>query len=130
MLDRVVELTVTADDVIPFAVELDRGATAFRRIEQRRQDLRAELDGAFMHLYDLDREETVHILNSFGIVQRREQIRFGEFRTKRLTLERYDAMAEAIRTGDSYQTILDPPPGDGPRNPARMDAKAEGHGHA
>ena len=43
---------------------------------------------------------------------------FGEFRTKRLILERYDAMAEAMRTGVPYQTILDPPPGHGPRHPA------------
>ena len=46
---------------------------------------------------------------------------FGEFRTKRLILERYDAMAEAIRTGVPYQTILDPPPGHGPRHPARAN---------
>ena len=31
----------------------------------------------------------------------------------------FDAMAEATRTGTSYQTILDPPPGHGPRHLAR-----------
>ena len=30
---------------------------------------------------------------------------------KRVILEIYDAMAEAIRTGQPYQTRLDPPPG-------------------
>ena len=31
---------------------------------------------------------------------------------KRVILERYNAMAEAMKTGRPYQTILDPPPAD------------------
>ena len=67
-------------------------------------------------------------MDSFDALRRREEKpqNFGEFRTKRLILERYDAMAEAIRIGKPYQTILDPPPGHGPRHPAR----ASGDGHA
>ena len=34
----------------------------------------------------------------------------GEYRTKRVILDIYDAMAEASRTGRPYQTRLDPPP--------------------
>jgi hypothetical protein len=34
----------------------------------------------------------------------------GEFRMKRLALERYDAMAEATSTGIPFRTVLDPPP--------------------
>ena len=41
----------------------------------------------------------------------RDGNRFGEYRTKRVILEIYDAMAEAVRTGRPYQTLLDPPPG-------------------
>ena len=37
---------------------------------------------------------------------------YGEYRTKRVILEIYEAMAEAIRTGQQYQTRLDPPPAD------------------
>lgn len=36
----------------------------------------------------------------------------GEYRTQRVILEIYDAMAEAMRTGKPYQTRLDPPPAD------------------
>ena len=63
-------------------------------------------------------------MDSFDALRRREEKpqNFGEFRTKRLILERYDAMAEAIRTGRPYQTILDPPPGHGPRHPARTES--------
>ena len=60
-------------------------------------------------------------MNSFEALRRREEKPqyFGEFRTKRLILDRYDRMSEAIRTGEPYQTVLDPPPGHGPRHPAR-----------
>ncbi|MGH3182752.1 MAG: hypothetical protein ACRDOE_12730, partial [Streptosporangiaceae bacterium] len=73
------------------------------------------------HLYGLERDEVEHVMGSFDALRRREERpqNFGEFRTKRLILERYDAMAEAIRTGEPYQTVLDPPAGYGPRHPAR-----------
>jgi len=43
-----------------------------------------------------------------------------EFRTKRVILEIYDEMQQAMETGEPYQTRLDPPPAD-PRvaHPAR-----------
>ena len=46
-------------------------------------------------------------MESFDVLRRHEKKaqNFGEFRTKRLILERYDAMAEAIRTGEPYETI-------------------------
>ena len=42
----------------------------------------------------------------------KDEQKYGEYRTKRVILECYDAMAEAIKTGWPYQTILDPPPAD------------------
>lgn len=36
----------------------------------------------------------------------------GEFRTKRVILEMYDAMAAAMQGGAPYLTRLDPPPAD------------------
>ena len=33
-------------------------------------------------------------------------------RTKRVILECYDAMAEVMKTGRAYKTIIDPPPAD------------------
>jgi hypothetical protein len=56
-------------------------------------------------------------MGSFDTLRRREERQLGEFRTRRLILERYDAMAEASRIGHAYQTIVDPPPGHGPRHP-------------
>jgi hypothetical protein len=51
-------------------------------------------------------------MGTFPITRRKEEQRHGEYRTKRVILEIYDAMAEAQRTGIAYQTRLNPPPAD------------------
>ncbi len=115
---RVLELSFTAWDMQAFARDLGYDGPPFRWDDERRTDIRAELDAAYLHLYGLERDEVEHVMDSFEALRRREENpqNFGEFRTKRLILERYDAMAEAARIGEPYQTILDPPPGQGPRH--------------
>ena len=85
--------------------------------------MRAELDAAFFHLYGIERDDVDYIMETFPIVKRRDIERYGSFRTKELILQVYDAMAEAEHTGRPYQTILDPPPGHGPRHPAHAGAE-------
>ncbi|MGH3193680.1 MAG: Eco57I restriction-modification methylase domain-containing protein, partial [Streptosporangiaceae bacterium] len=118
---RVLELSFTAWGMEAFARDLGDDGPPFRWSEGHRNPIRAELDAAYFHLYGLERDEVEHVMGSFDALRRREERpqNFGEFRTKRLILERYDAMAEAIRTGEPYQTVLDPPAGYGPRHPAR-----------
>lgn len=54
-----------------------------------------------------------YIMDTFPIVKRRDEEKYnGDYRTKRVILEIYDAMLEAIRTGKPYQTRLNPPPAD------------------
>lgn len=53
-----------------------------------------------------------YIMETFPIVKRKDEQKYGEYRTKRVILKIYDAMTEAIRTGQPYQTLLDPPPAD------------------
>ena len=118
---RVLELSYTAWDMEPFARDLGDDDPPFRWDEMRRTVIRTELDAGYFHLYGLERDEVEHVMDSFDALRRREEKpqNFGEFCTKRLILERYDAMAEAVRTGVPYQTVLDPPPGGGPRHPPR-----------
>jgi hypothetical protein len=116
---RVLELTYTAYDMIPFAADLGDDGPPFRWDEERRFAMRAELDGAFFHLYGVERDDVDYIMETFPVVKRRDIERYGSFRTKELILQVYDAMAEAARTGRPYQTIIDPPPGRGPRHPGR-----------
>jgi len=69
--------------------------------------LRAELDACFFHLYGIEREDVDYILDTFPILARREEATCGEFRTKRLVLECYDAMTKAVATGIPYQAPFD-----------------------
>jgi len=53
-----------------------------------------------------------YIMDTFPIVKRKDEEKYdGEYRTKRVILEIYDEMAQAMRTGNPYKTRLDPPPG-------------------
>jgi len=116
--DRVLELSYTSWDMVSYAEELNAGdGPPFRWAPERRAQLRAELDAAYLHLYGLDRDEAEHVLDSFFVLRKNEEKAFGEFRTRRLVLAAYDEMA----TG-SFTSPLDPPPGDGPRHPGRSRA--------
>ena len=116
---RVLELVYSSWDMVEVARDLGDEGPPFRWDEKRRFKLLTELDAAFFHLYGIEREHVDYVMNTFPIVKRRDVERYGSYRTKNRILETYDAMAEAMRTGVPYQTILDPPPGRGPRHPAR-----------
>jgi hypothetical protein len=109
---RVLELTYTAWDLAGFAQDIGWRGPPFRWDPERRSLLRAELDACFFHLYGIERDDVDYIMETFPIVKREDEAAHGEYRTKRMILEVYDAMAEAIRTGVPYQTVLDPPPAD------------------
>jgi hypothetical protein len=131
LLPRVLELTYTAWDLEPFARDYGYDGPPFRWDEERRFLIRCELDAVFFHLYLGSEEEwskqgarelltyfpkprdaVDYILETFPIVKGKDEQKHGEYRTKRVILEIYDEMAEAMRTGATYQTRLDPPPAD------------------
>ncbi|MEV5927699.1 hypothetical protein ACPCSG_09135 [Streptomyces cellulosae] len=129
LLPRVLELVYTANDMTPLAHDLGDEGQPFRWDEERRAQLRAELDAYFFHLYGISREDTEYVLESFrsesGGLKNNEIAKFGEYRTKRLVLAEYDRMAAAgltlenpLTEGESgtYRSTLTPPPGQGPRH--------------
>jgi hypothetical protein len=65
----------------------------FKWDQQRRVLLRAELDALYAHLYGLTREELDYILDTFPIVRRKDEAKYGEYRTKRMVLEQYEELA-------------------------------------
>lgn len=77
--------------------------------KQFASELRAELDAAFFHLYGIDRDDVDYVMETFPIVKRKDIAEHGEYRTKNMILEVYDAMAEAERTGVPYTSPLDNP---------------------
>jgi hypothetical protein len=108
----VLELTYTAWDLEPFARDCGYEGPPFRWDEARRFLLRCELDAAFFHLYGINRDDTAYILDTFPIVKRKDIAAHGSYRTQETILKIYDALAEAQRTSQPYQTLLNPPPAD------------------
>jgi hypothetical protein len=101
MADSGLVRAVPASGPPPGCIDLDERQKAVARIE-------AEV----AMLYGLTADDVAHILDTFPIVRKNDEKAHGEYRTKRVILEIYDAMAEASRTGRPYQTRLDPPPAD------------------
>jgi hypothetical protein len=58
--------------------------------ETLRQELRDQLDAAMFHLYGLSRSEVEYVMSTFPIVKRKDEERFGVFRTKERILQLYD----------------------------------------
>lgn len=138
---RVLDMTYAAWDLEAFALDCGYNGPPFRWDEKRRLVLRCELDAAYFHLYlgsptewgidspqlremfPTPREAVDYIMETFPIVKRKDikrtEVKYdsgevtqeGSFITKDTILEIYDEMAESIRTGQPYQTRLDPPPG-------------------
>jgi hypothetical protein len=139
LLSRLLELIYSAWDIQPFAQDCGCTGAPFRWDEDRRFKLRCELDAAYFQLYlptdangdwrssELEtaedrgrlrasfptpRHAVAYIMDTFPIVNRKDEAQWGDYRTKRVILEIYDAMTEAARTCIPYQTRLDPPPAD------------------
>ena len=91
LISRVVELTYTSHLMSPYARSLGYGGAPFGWNPERRASLRAEIEAAMMHLYGLNRDEVEHVLDSFPVLRKYEERDFGEFRTRRLVLEIWDA---------------------------------------
>jgi len=127
IVPRVLELAYTAYDMTPLARDLGDEGEPFRWDEDRRAQLRAELDAFFFRLYGIDdRDDVDYILETFqsatGGLKHNEIRDHGEYRTKRLVLAEYDRMATAEAAGVPYESPLTLPPGQGPRHSARGGA--------
>ena len=111
IVPRTVELAYTANDLLG-SPPISATTAPVPLGPNRRALIRAELDAAMFRLYGIERDDVEYIMDTFPIVRRNDEQRFGEYRTKRLILERYDALVAADAAGVAYETPLDPPPGD------------------
>ena len=112
VVPRVLELTYTAEDLRGFGEDLEYNGRPFVWDLTRREVIRAELDAAMFLLYGISRDDVEYIMETFPILRRKDESRYGEYRTKRLILECFDALKLAIDRGTNYETVLVPPPGD------------------
>ena len=105
IVPRVLELSYTAHDLQPWAADLGHAGLPFAWDPERRARLRAELDAYYARLYGLTRDELRYILDpadimgadypseTFRVLKNNETRQFGEYRTRRLVLEAWDALA-------------------------------------
>jgi len=125
IVPRVLELTHTARDLQPWADDLLAAMPAadprpvaerngplppFPWNPERRAQLRAELDARYARLYGLTRDELRYILDpadvmgedypseTFRVLKNNELRDFGEYRTRRLVLQAWDAIANTKET--------------------------------
>lgn len=117
--DRAYELVFTANDMQSVGHELGDQRGPFSWIPARRRIISAELDAAYFHLYGLDRDTVGYVMDTFNVTRRVDAASFGDYRTKMQILEVFEAMQDAIKTGVPYESALTPPPGQGPRHPAK-----------
>ncbi|NEA22217.1 Eco57I restriction-modification methylase domain-containing protein [Actinomadura bangladeshensis] len=120
---RVLELVYTAYDMAGLAQDLGDSGEPFQWDEERRVQIRAELDALFFHLYGISRDDVDYIMEAFPIVKRKDEAKYGTYRTKELVIAEYDRMAAAgvdldkpLVDGENYTSTLTPKPGHGPRH--------------
>lgn len=104
IVPRVLELTYTSHSMAPFARDLGYDGEPFAWDEDRRAQLRAELDAWYALAYGLTRDELRYVLDpkdvmgadypseTFRVLQKNEIAKHGEYRTQRLVLAAYDAL--------------------------------------
>lgn len=101
---RVLELSYTSYSMRPLAEALGYTGEPFPWDEDRRAQLKAELDAYYARLYGLTREELAYILDpttkyptdcptvTFPTLQNNEMKKYGEYRTQRLVLAAFDEL--------------------------------------
>ena len=57
---------------------------------------RSRLDALYFHLYGLSRDDAAYVMDTFPIVWREDEKRFGRYRTKEMAL----AYMNALSAGD------------------------------
>jgi hypothetical protein len=90
--ERVLALCYTAHDLAGFAADLGHTGSPFPWDEENRLHQRCQLDALYFHLYGLTRDEAGEIMDTFPIVKRQDEAKYGgRFRTRDLILGYHSA---------------------------------------
>lgn len=105
---RAIELVYTNVEMTKFALELGFKGDPFRWDEERRGLLRAELDASMMFVCGLDAASASHLLDSFLIEKRKDEVAHGTFITKERIVSTLVALTDAAQSGRAYESPLFP----------------------
>ncbi|MBE8157958.1 MAG: restriction endonuclease, partial [Betaproteobacteria bacterium] len=75
--EHVLQLTYTANDMAEFARDMGYKEKPFIWDEEKRLHLRARLDALYFILYGIEREDAGYIMDSFPIVRRKDEEKYG-----------------------------------------------------
>jgi len=89
---RVLELVYTSWDLQDFAKDMGCEGSPFPWDDERRFQLKCELDAAFFLLYGIRETDVDYIMETFPIVKRKDIALYGSYRTKERILELYREM--------------------------------------
>jgi hypothetical protein len=67
---------------------------------------------ALIQEFHYPRKAVEYMMDGFPIVNRRDTVKYGEYRTKNVILEIYEKILKAMTSGQAYETRLVPSPAD------------------
>ncbi len=97
IVPRVLRLVYTTHDLAGFAADCGYKGVPFAWDPEARFQIRCELDAAFFHLYSLPPDDAAYVLDTFPIVRKDDEKRFGAYRTKETILRILEEMLQAAR---------------------------------
>lgn len=130
LVPRIIELTYTAWDLKPFAEDCGYQREPFGWDEERRFQLRCELDAAYLHMYfgtsewrqapgepaadfarlkeafPTPRHAVEYVMDTFPLVRKADEERHGHYRTKQRILEVYDQLATPTARPVPQESVL------------------------
>jgi hypothetical protein len=104
VVPRAIELNYTSRSMALFSRDLGHDGRSFNWSEDRRAQLRGELDAWYARAYGLTRDELRYILDpadvmgptypseTFRVLKRNEIAKYGEYRTAKLVLQAWDRL--------------------------------------
>ena len=102
---RVMELVYTASDLKPFAEDCGYSGDPFVWNDERRLQIRGELDAAFFHMYGISESDTAYILDTFPLVRKADEEAYGTYRTKDTILRLYREFARPPLTPAQFDML-------------------------
>jgi hypothetical protein len=97
LIKRVVELVYTAWDLKAFAGDFGFNHPPFFWDTHRRLHIQSEIDAAFFLMYGLEEKDVSYILDTFPIVKRKDEKKYGIYKTKIEIIRHYHRLKTFLR---------------------------------
>ncbi|MBU2563383.1 MAG: hypothetical protein KJ568_02920 [Actinobacteria bacterium] len=97
IIDRVIKLIACTSGTKYIASILGYQDAPYIWDKSERERIRTELDVIMAYVYGISHNDLSYILDTFPIVKKKDNQKYGEYRTKRLILEKYDELKDKFK---------------------------------